>query len=80
MSTEGWRPEEVIAKLGLVMLADDGAREIVRIVAKVERTLEPRDTDKKWRYLMGVLMAELRGRVAGEKVAAYLKDALKTVD
>jgi glutamyl-tRNA(Gln) amidotransferase subunit E len=77
MSTEGRPPGEAIAGLGLVPLADEGVREIVQIVAKLEKSLEPREPEKKWRYLMGVLMAELRGRAAGEKVAAFLKEELE---
>jgi len=78
MSTEGWRPGEAIAKLGFVRLNDEDAREIVQIVGRVEESLEPRDPEKKWRYLMGVLMAELRGRVPGEKVASLLREVLGT--
>ena len=76
MSTEGLKPGEAIAKLRLVRLTDESIREIVQIVARVEENLEPRDLEKKWRYLMGVLMAELRGRASGDKVASFLSEAL----
>jgi len=78
MSTEGWRPGESIAKLGFVKLSDEDVREIVQIVGRVERSLDPQDPEKKWRYLMGVLMAELRGRAPGEKVASFLREVLGT--
>ncbi len=78
MSLEGGRPEETIVRLGLVKLSDVDSREIVQIVAGVEKTLDPRDPEKKWRYLMGVLMAELRGRASGDKVASVLREALST--
>jgi glutamyl-tRNA(Gln) amidotransferase subunit E len=78
MSTEDWRPGETIAKLGLVKLSDEDVREIVQIVGRVERSLDPQDLEKKWRYLMGVLMAELRGRAPGEKVASFLREVLET--
>jgi glutamyl-tRNA(Gln) amidotransferase subunit E len=78
MSTEGQGPGETIAKLGLVRLTDTDVREIVQIVGRLERNLGPREPEKKWRYLMGVLMAELRGRTPGEKVASFLREALGT--
>jgi Glu-tRNA(Gln) amidotransferase subunit E-like FAD-binding protein len=76
MSTEGWRPGETISKLGLVRLSDEDVREIVQIVGRVEKNLDPQDPEKKWRYLMGVLMAELRGRAPGEKVGSLLREVL----
>jgi glutamyl-tRNA(Gln) amidotransferase subunit E len=78
MSIEGWRPGETIAKLGLVKLSDEDVREIVQIVGRLERSLDPQDPGKKWRYLMGVLMAELRGRTPGKKVASFLREVLGT--
>ena len=78
MSTEGWQPGEAIAKLGLVKLSDEDVREIVQIVGRAESSLNPQDPEKKWRYLMGVLMAELRGRAPGEKVASFLREVLET--
>jgi len=76
MATEGWGPGETIAKLGLIRLNDQDIREIVQIVARVEKGLDPHDPEKKWRYLMGVLMAELRGRASGKQVASFLREAL----
>jgi len=78
MSVESLRPEETIANLGLVALSEKDVREIVQIVARVEKGLDPRDPEKKWRYLMGVLMAELRGRAPGEKVSSFLREVLST--
>jgi glutamyl-tRNA(Gln) amidotransferase subunit E len=68
---------ETLANLGLVPLGDEDVREIIRIVEGVERDLDPQDQGKKFRYLMGVLMAELRGRFPGEKVAAFLLGAME---
>jgi len=76
MATEGWGPGETIARLGLVRLSDEDTREIVQIVANVEKGLDPQDPEKKWRYLMGVLMAELKGRAPGKKVASFLREVL----
>jgi glutamyl-tRNA(Gln) amidotransferase subunit E len=77
MAAEGIPTGEAIAKLGVFRLGEGDVREIVQIVARVERTLEPRDPAKKIRYLMGVLMAELRGKVDGAKTAALLEEALQ---
>jgi len=75
MSVESLKPEATIARLGLAKLSDEAIREIVQIVARLERGLDPLDPEKKWRYLMGVLMAELRGRAPGEKVSSFLWEA-----
>jgi glutamyl-tRNA(Gln) amidotransferase subunit E len=76
MSTDGKRPQEAIQQLRLAQLDDDDIGEIVAGVVKVFRNLEPRDPGKKFRHLMGVLMAGLRGRVPGEKVASVLGKAM----
>jgi glutamyl-tRNA(Gln) amidotransferase subunit E len=75
-ATEDRPVSEVIARLGIFRLEDDDIRTITGIVANVERSLDPLDPEKKFRYLMGVLMAELRGRAAGGKVAAALREAM----
>ena len=75
-SVEGLSPAESVARLGIFRLTDAALREIVGIVAGLARSLEPRDPVKKLRYLMGILMAELRGRADGGRVAAALEDAL----
>ncbi len=77
MAAEGLTAGEAIARLGIFRLQEEDVREIIGIVAKLEKHLVPRDPDKKFRHLMGVLMAELRGRVEGEKVASLLRDALR---
>jgi glutamyl-tRNA(Gln) amidotransferase subunit E len=76
MAVEAVLPADAIAALGIFRLGEEDVREIVQVVARVERTLEPREPAKKFRYLMGVLMAELRGRVDGAKAAALLGEAL----
>jgi glutamyl-tRNA(Gln) amidotransferase subunit E len=78
MSIEGWEPGETLSKLGFVRLNDRDIREIAQIVGRLEEGLDPHDPEKKWRYLMGVLMSELRGRASGKKVASFLRDALGT--
>ncbi len=77
MATEARPAGEVLASLGLGPLGEEDVREIVRIVERVERNLDPRDEEKKFRYLMGLLMAELRGRFPGEKVASFLRVAME---
>jgi len=77
MAAEKISPPEAIARLGIFRLGEGDAREIIQIVARIEKTLEPREAHKKFRHLMGVLMAELRGRVDGAKAAALLLEALK---
>lgn len=76
MSVDGKRPREAVQQLGLSQLGDDDIGEIVAGTVKVYRDLEPRDLDKKLRHLMGVLMASLRGRVPGEKLASVLGKAM----
>ncbi|MBN2408561.1 MAG: Glu-tRNA(Gln) amidotransferase subunit GatE [Candidatus Aminicenantes bacterium] len=76
MSMERRPPGEILAELNLVPLREEDVREIVRIVEGVERNLDPQDPGKKFRYLMGVLMAELRGRFPGTKVASFLRKTL----
>ncbi len=75
-ASEGLSPAESVARLGLFRLPEAAVREIVGIVAGVERTLEPHDPVKKFRYLMGILMAELRGKADGRAVASALQSAL----
>jgi glutamyl-tRNA(Gln) amidotransferase subunit E len=77
MAAEDMPPAGAVAKLRIFRLGDEDVREIVQIVARIERTLEPHDPAKKFRYLMGVLMAELRGKVDGAKAAALLGEALE---
>jgi glutamyl-tRNA(Gln) amidotransferase subunit E len=76
-SVEGLSPAEAVPRLGLVRLPDAAVREIAGIVAGVGKALEPRDPGKKFRHLMGILMAELRGKADGAKVAAALAEALE---
>ena len=76
-AVEGVSPAEAVARLGLVRLPDAAVREIAGIVAGVGKALEPRDPGKKFRHLMGILMAELRGKAGGAKVAAALAEALE---
>jgi len=76
-AVEGLTPEEAIARLGIFRLSDGAVREITGIIAGFERALEPRDPVKKFRHLMGILMAELRGKADGGTVAAALTEALE---
>lgn len=76
MSIDGQSPQEAIQQLGLSQLDEEDIREIVAGTVRIYRGLKPRDPDKKFRHLMGVLMAGLRGRVPGEKVASTLGKAM----
>ncbi len=76
MSVDGKKPQEAIHELGLSPLDEEDVGEIVTGVVSVYRSLQPRDPDKKFRHLMGVLMASLRGRASGEKVASVLGKAM----
>jgi Glu-tRNA(Gln) amidotransferase subunit E-like FAD-binding protein len=76
MSMEKRPPGEILAGMSLFPLREKDVREIVHIIEGVERNLDPQDPGKKFRYLMGVLMAELRGRFPGGKVASLLGEAL----
>jgi glutamyl-tRNA(Gln) amidotransferase subunit E len=76
MATDEQDAGEIIRRLALFKFRDEDIREIVRQVVRIHLQLEPGDPVKKFRYLMGVLMSELRGRMPGEKVASILKDAL----
>jgi glutamyl-tRNA(Gln) amidotransferase subunit E len=75
-AVEGLFPAEAVARLGLFRLSDGAVREIAGIVAGFGKSLEPWDPVKKFRNLMGILMAELRGKADGVKVAAALEEAL----
>ncbi len=78
MSAESLEVDEAIRKLGLARMKDGDVRDIIRQTVAIHSDLEPRDPDKKFRYLMGLLMIELRGRVPGERMANFLKDALES--
>ncbi|MDH7513010.1 MAG: Glu-tRNA(Gln) amidotransferase subunit GatE [Clostridiales bacterium] len=76
MSADGKSPQEVVQELGLSQLDEEDVEEIVAGILKVYSNLEPKDPVKKFRHLMGVLMAGLRGRTPGEKVASTLRKAM----
>jgi glutamyl-tRNA(Gln) amidotransferase subunit E len=78
MSAESLEVDEAVRKLGLARMKDGDVRDIIRQTVAIHSNLEPRDPDKKFRYLMGLLMIELRGRVPGERVATFLKETLES--
>jgi glutamyl-tRNA(Gln) amidotransferase subunit E len=78
MSADGREAGEIILGLGMFRLRDADVREIVRQVARSNQGLEPREPGKKFRFLMGLVMSELRGRMPGEKIAGMLREALET--
>ncbi len=77
MSTEGLDVDKAVRKLSLVRMRDGDIRDIIHQTVAIHRNLNPQDPEKKFRYLMGLLMIELRGRISGERVAVFLKDALE---
>ena len=78
MSTEGLDVDGAVRKMGLTRMKDGDIRDIIAQIVALYRNLDPWEPEKKFRYLMGLLMIELRGRVPGERVATFLKDALET--
>jgi glutamyl-tRNA(Gln) amidotransferase subunit E len=78
MSAESLEAGEAVRKLGLARMKDGDVRDIIGQTVVIHRNLDPRDPEKKFRYLMGLLMIELRGRVPGERMAIFLKDALES--
>ncbi|MBM3297634.1 MAG: Glu-tRNA(Gln) amidotransferase subunit GatE [Candidatus Aminicenantes bacterium] len=76
MSLDGKDPAQAIEELGIFPLEDKDVREIVSSTVRLYRKLEPGDPEKKFRHLMGVLMAGLRGRAPGVRVASILREAM----
>ncbi len=76
MSADGKKPLKAIQDLGLSPLDEENVEEIVAGILKVYSNLEPKDPGKKFRHLMGVLMAGLRGRTPGDKVASVLRKTM----
>lgn len=76
MSADSREPAEAIKSLGIYKLSDDELRSLIQKTIRDHKGLQPQDPDKKFRYLMGVLMAGTRGKVSGEKVASSLRKAM----
>ncbi len=68
-----------IEALGIRRLEDGEIQNLVQKIVIIHRDHEPQDPDKKFRYLMGELMADLRGKAPGEKVALFLRQAMGSI-
>lgn len=79
MSTDGKEAGEAIERLGIHKLGDDELQDLVQRVVIIHRDHGPLESEKKFRYLMGELMADLRGKAPGEKVASFLRQAMGTI-
>jgi glutamyl-tRNA(Gln) amidotransferase subunit E len=76
MSADNKEPAEAIKSLKIYRLSDDELHGLIQKIIKEGIDLQPEGDDKKFRYLMGVLMKGLRGKVSGEKAASSLRKAL----
>jgi glutamyl-tRNA(Gln) amidotransferase subunit E len=70
-------PEEALAELGLAMLTRDELRSLVEAKVSEKRELVERMGAKAAGPLMGVIMAELRGRAEAREVQALLREFLE---
>jgi glutamyl-tRNA(Gln) amidotransferase subunit E len=77
MSADSKEPAEAIKSFGIYKLSDDELLGLIQKTIRENKDIQPLDHDKKFRYLMGVLMWNIRGRVSGEKVASFLYKAMK---
>lgn len=78
MSFEEKTPRQALEELKIFPLDEGSLREIVASTVRLSPNLAPADPDKKFRYLMGLLMAGLGGRAAGAKVASLLREAMSS--
>jgi len=76
MSVDNKEPAEAIKSLKIYRLSDDELQGLIQKTIRERIDLQPKDHDKKFRYLMGVLMKGIRGKVSGEKAASFLSRAL----
>lgn len=76
MSLDNRTAEQALEELGIFRLEEEDIREIVVSTLYIHKNLNPHDPEKKFCHLMGVLMAGLRGRAAGDKVASILRQAM----
>ncbi len=76
MSLDQKSAGRAIEDLGIIPMDEEDVREIVSSTIRLSGNLNPRDPEKKFHHLMGLLMAGLRGRVAGAKLASILREAL----
>ena len=70
------RPEEALAQLGLAMLSRDELRSLVEARVAERRDLVERMGARAVGPLMGVIMAEVRGRAEAREVQALLRELL----
>jgi len=79
MSADSTDAGAAVKALGIRRLGDGETQDLVQKFVLINRDREPQDPDKKFRYLMGELMADLRGKAEGEKVASFLRQAMGSV-
>ena len=70
-------PEEALAELGLAMLTRDELRSLVEAKVAEKRELVERMGARAVGPLMGVIMAELRGKAEAREVQALLRELLE---
>lgn len=76
IAAEGLNPSEAIKSLGIYRMTEEELKSRVGAAVATRRGMNPADTGKTFRFLMGGLMEEIRGKVSGAKVAASLKKTM----
>lgn len=76
IAAEGLNPSEAIKSLGIYRMTEEELKSRVVAAVATQHGMNPADTGKTFRFLMGRLMEEIRGKVSGAKVAASLKKAM----
>lgn len=76
MALDNKNPQQALEELKISPLDEDDVREIVTSAVSLHPSLNPAHPEKRFRCLMGVLMANLRGRIPGARVALILREAM----
>lgn len=76
MAAEGETAEEAMKALGLFRMEDAELEKNIERVLEAQAHFNPDDRDKKFRYLMGLIMEEVRGKASGEKVARHVRERI----
>jgi glutamyl-tRNA(Gln) amidotransferase subunit E len=76
MSADSTDAGTAIKALGIRRLGDGEIQDLIQKSVLAHGDRRPQDPDKAFRYLMGELMSDLRGKAPGEKVALLLRQAL----
>jgi glutamyl-tRNA(Gln) amidotransferase subunit E len=79
MATDGGDAGAALKTLRLHRLEEKEVQDMVEKMVVIHRDHEPQDPDKKFRFLMGELMGDLRGKAPGKKVAAMLQKAMGAI-